>query len=64
MTTMTTNLPKQNNDATIFARMTRAVRLYLEQRETRIALERLSERELSDIGLTRTEIRATVKGMH
>lgn len=40
----------------LFARIVEAVRGYLDRMETRAQLERLSERELADIGLCRADI--------
>jgi uncharacterized protein YjiS (DUF1127 family) len=38
--------------------------LWIEQRQTRNALNALSDRELADIGLARAEIEAVVQGCH
>ncbi|MDO5641016.1 MAG: DUF1127 domain-containing protein [Paracoccus sp. (in: a-proteobacteria)] len=39
-----------------FARLTETLRVWALRRETRAELERLSERELADIGLSRADI--------
>ena len=59
MTTMTlTQAPVETNG--VFARVTEAVRNWFLRMETRAQLERLSDRELTDIGLTRADIDAVV----
>lgn len=59
MTTMTlTRAPVETNG--VFARVTEAVRNWFLRMETRAQLERLSDRELTDIGLTRADIDAVV----
>ena len=59
MTTMTlTHAPVETNG--FFARVTEAVRNWFLRMETRAELERLTDRELNDIGLTRADIDAVV----
>ena len=59
MTTMTlTHAPVETNG--VFARVTESVRNWFLRMETRAELERLSDRELTDIGLTRADIDAVV----
>ncbi|MBA4489196.1 DUF1127 domain-containing protein [Paracoccus sp. S1E-3] len=56
--TLTTRVPAETNG--FFARITEAVRGWMLRMETRAELERLSDRELNDIGLTRADIDAVV----
>ena len=59
MTTMTlTHAPVETKG--FFARVTETVRSWLVRMETRVQLERLTDRELNDIGLTRADIDAVV----
>ncbi|NHF72172.1 DUF1127 domain-containing protein [Paracoccus xiamenensis] len=59
MTTMTlTHAPVETNG--FFARVTETVRSWLVRMDTRAQLERLTDRELRDIGLTRADIDAVV----
>ncbi len=59
MTTMTlTHAPVETNG--FFARIAETVRGWLVRMETRAELERLTDRELNDIGLTRADIDAVV----
>lgn len=46
----------RNGRAGMFARLIDAVMLWNDARRTRRALARLSDRELNDIGLTRSDI--------
>lgn len=45
-----------------FAILTQAMKTWSERRETRHALEVMTDRELKDIGLTRGDINAVVEG--
>ncbi|TXB71314.1 DUF1127 domain-containing protein [Paracoccus aurantiacus] len=44
----------------LFARITESLRVWLARMETRAQLERLSERELADIGMCRADIEDVV----
>ena len=63
MTTINTNLSMAGGQAGIVARFTSMLEAWRDTRVTRRELNRLSDRELDDIGLTRGDIERIARGL-